>query len=329
MAVRYDVEMPFATLNGSPMRRGPRFVSSGDLTADRRYGWALDYLAQGDLAAAADILRQALELAPNFAAGWFALGSVRERQGDRNGAVEAFRAAAEADAEDLHAARLHLARLGAGAATDDMMANHARRVFDQHAPDFDESLLRQLGYRGPDLLLAAVLNAAAEAGRPPRFAAALDLGCGTGLSGAPFRPHVERLVGVDLSAGMIEEARRKTIYNRLETDDLVCFLAVEAAADTEYDLVIAADVFVYVADLTPVMQGVASVLAPNGLFAFTLETHGGDGVLLRETLRYAHGASQAREAVTGAELRLLQLAEVSTRTEKGEPVPGLLVVAGS
>src|SRR5581483_4450123 len=231
--------------------------------------------------------------------------------------------------EDLHGARLQLARLGEGAATAEMMQAHARRVFDQHAPDFDHSLLRQLGYRGPDLLLAAVQDAAAAAGRRAHFAAALDLGCGTGLSGAPFRPHVDRLVGVDLSAGMIAEARRKAIYDRLETGDLVQFLAAEAAAKARYDLVIAADVFVYVSDLTPVMQGVASVLAPAGLFAFTVETHSGDGVLLRETLRHAHGAPHVREAVRGAGLTLLQLTEVSTRTEKGEPVPGLLGVAGT
>lgn len=311
------------------MQRGPRFVSSGNLVADRRYQWALDYVARGDLSAAADILLQAIELAPHFAAAWFALGSLREKQGDRAGAVEAFRAAAAADAEDLHGARLHLARLGAGEATPEMMQAHARRIFDQHAQDFDESLLQQLGYRGPELLLAAVQSAARAAGRRLHFSAALDLGCGTGLSGAPFRPHVDRLVGVDLSAGMIEEARRKSIYDRLETGDLVQFLGAEAATQTVYDLVIAADVFVYVSDLTPVMQGVARVLAPGGLFAFTVETHGGDGVLLRETLRHAHGAPHVRDAVTGAGLTLLRLAQVSTRTEKGEPVPGLLAVAGT
>ena len=56
------------------MAAQPLFVSSGDLVADRRYQWALDYLQRGDAAAAADILTQVVETAPGFATAWFALG---------------------------------------------------------------------------------------------------------------------------------------------------------------------------------------------------------------------------------------------------------------
>src|SRR4029453_2273515 len=94
----------------------PLFVSSGDLVADRRYQWALDFLKRGDAAAAADILRQGGETAPGFATAWFALASIREVMGDRDGAVAAFTAARDADLEDYHGARLHLARLGIGEA---------------------------------------------------------------------------------------------------------------------------------------------------------------------------------------------------------------------
>ncbi len=63
---------------------GPLFVSSGDLIADRRYQWALDLIARGDLAGAADLLAQTAELAPGFAAAWFMLGEAREKLGDRD-----------------------------------------------------------------------------------------------------------------------------------------------------------------------------------------------------------------------------------------------------
>ncbi len=69
---------------------GPLFVSSGNLIADRRYQWALDHAARGDFPAAADVLVQTLELAPAFATAWFALGAIRDRLGDRAGAVAAF-----------------------------------------------------------------------------------------------------------------------------------------------------------------------------------------------------------------------------------------------
>ena len=306
---------------------GPLLISSGDLIADRRYQWALDYLARGDRAGAAEILEQVLETAPAFAGAWFALGAIREAAGERERAVAAFVAARDADPQDYHGARLRLARLGVGEATPAMMAIHVRRLFDQHAPRFERSLLQQLDYRGPRLLLDAVTAAARAAGRPPRFASMLDLGCGTGLAGAAFRDRVDRLAGVDLSAAMIDEARRKAIYDRLKTGELIEFLDAEAAAPARYDLVVAADVLVYTRDLAVAAAAVRRVLAPEGMFGFTVETHAGDGVLLRESLRYAHGAAHVRAAMAGAALKLDHLDEVATRNERGEPVAGLLGVA--
>src|ERR1043166_9211386 len=90
------------------------FLSSGDVLADRRYERAKAYAADGDHAAAADLLAQALERAPDFASAWFALGEIRAQSGDRAGAVAAFRAALAADPSDRHGAALQLARLGVG-----------------------------------------------------------------------------------------------------------------------------------------------------------------------------------------------------------------------
>src|SRR6185503_6447059 len=81
----------------SDMPAQPLFVSSGDLIADRRYQWALDYLQRGDAAAAADVLQQVVETAPGFATAWFALATIREGRGDRDGAIAAFTAARDAD----------------------------------------------------------------------------------------------------------------------------------------------------------------------------------------------------------------------------------------
>jgi predicted TPR repeat methyltransferase len=148
------------------------------------------------------------------------------------------------------------------------------------------------------------------------------------LGGAAFRPFADWLTGADLSGGMIAKARAKGFYDRLVESDVTAFLNGEAGVAARYDLILAADVFVYFGDLAPVLNATARVLAPNGLAAFTVETHRGDGVLLRETLRYAHGAAHVRAAVEGAGLKLLGLDSASTRMEKGEPVPGLVAVAG-
>jgi predicted TPR repeat methyltransferase len=299
------------------------FLSSGDLLADRRFEWARDCAHKGDLAAAADLYLQALEIAPHFASAWFALGEVRMRLGDAGGAAEAFGQARAADPDDRHGAALQMARLSGEAAP--MPAGYVRAMFDQYAPYYELSLLEGLNYRGPQLLFDAVMAACSKLGREPNFDRAFDLGCGTGLAGTLFSRRVNSLVGVDLSPAMIEQARRAGCYNHLHVADVMDFLAGEHEAGA--DLAIAADSLPYVADLVPVCRSVARVLDGGGIFAFTVETYDGDSAVLRETLRYAHSAAHVRAALSDAGLKLLDLAAVSSRTEKGVPVPGLLTVA--
>ncbi len=306
---------------------GPVFISSGDLIADRRYKWALDHAARGDFAAAADILAQTVELAPGFATAWFALGAILDRLGDRKAAIAAFIKARAADLEDYHGARLQLARLGAGEATPAMTQTYVRRLFDQYAGRYDTALIEHLAYRGPVLLREAVEGVMRAAGRPMHFGSMLDLGCGTGLGGAAFRPFVHRLVGVDLSRAMIAQAETKGLYDHLVTADVADALRQEAVDAAKYQLVVAADVFVYMNDLAPVIDLVAKILAPEGLFAFTVETHFGDGVKLLPTLRYAHGASYVRATLRDAGLAVTHLAKTPVRSEKGVPVDSLVVAA--
>src|SRR5580698_496715 len=148
---------------------GPLFVSSGDLIADRRDKWALDHAGRGDLAGAADILAQTVELTPRFATAWFALGAIRDQLGDRDGAIAAFAQARDADPEDYHGARLQLARLGSGDAAPAMTETYVRRLFDQYAGRYDTALTERLNYRGPALLLAAVEAVMCAAASPMRF----------------------------------------------------------------------------------------------------------------------------------------------------------------
>jgi predicted TPR repeat methyltransferase len=306
---------------------GPLFVSSGDLVADRRYKWALDHAARGDFAAAADILAQTVELAPDFATAWFALGAIRDRLGERDAAVAAFDKVRRLDPDDYHGARLQLTRLGAGEFAPAMTRTYIRRLFDQYAERYDGALLEHLAYRAPALLRGAVEQVMNAAGWPVHFAAMLDLGCGTGLAGATFRPLVDQLVGVDLSPAMIAQASAKGIYDRLETADIADALDEEAARPAVYQLVVAADVFVYLNDLTPIAARVAGVLAPAGIFAFTVETHPGDGVKLLPTLRFAHGKAYVRGVLRDAALAVASLDQKSVRSEKGVPVDSLVVVA--
>jgi predicted TPR repeat methyltransferase len=300
------------------------FLSSGDLMADRRFDFARDLQLKGDLVAAADLLAQATELAPGFASAWFTLGQIRERLGERDAAIAAFRKARDVDPQDRHGAGLRLMLLGAEKLSD-MPPAYVRALFDQYAPKFERALVDDLGYRGPALLFKAVLAARRAVRKPAFFKRAIDLGCGTGLAAAAFAREVDHFTGMDLSPRMIEKARSTGLYAELEVADMLGGL--RGRVDASAELILAADAMVYVADLVPVLNEVRRVLAAGGLLAFTLETHGGGGVVIGEGLRYAHDARYVRAAIEAAGLALAQLEELSARNEDNTPVPGLVVVA--
>jgi predicted TPR repeat methyltransferase len=228
------------------------------------------------------------------------------------------------DPGDRNGAGLRLMRLGA-AELSSMPPTYVRALFDQYAPKFDTALVNDLGYRGPDVLLKAVLAARVALGKPAFFRRAIDLGCGTGLVARAFAAQTDEIIGIDLSPRMIELARATGLYAALEVAEILDGLG--GKPDASADLVLAADVMVYVHDMAPLLAEVARVLAPGGLLAFTAETHCGDGVVLGEGLRYAHGAATIRAAIGAAGLTLDQLEAASARTESGMPAPGLVAVA--
>jgi predicted TPR repeat methyltransferase len=300
------------------------FLSSGDLMADRRYEFARDLQLKGDLAASADLLAQAIELAPNFASAWFTLGEIRQQLGEREAAIAAFRNAHAADPGDRHGASLRLIRLGAEELSG-MPTAYVQALFDQYAPRFEASLVDDLGYRGPALLFKAVLSVRAAERKPAFFKRAIDLGCGTGLAAAAFAREVDHFIGIDLSPRMIERARLTGHYAELEIADML--LGLRSKPDASADLILAADAMVYVADLAPVFAEARRVLVTGGVLAFTTETHDGEAVILGEGLRYAHSVACVRASVEAAGLDLSRLEDLSARNEDNVPAPGLVVVA--
>ena len=284
-----------------------------DPLAERRYAYALSAAEEGDWATAAEVYEQALELTPHWAPAWFGLGEAREKLGDRLGAAAAFRAAQAADLGDAHGAGARLGLLEATQATL-LPPAYIAHLFDDYAPRFDDHLIEGLAYRGP-ALIAQALDRVASA---RHFARALDLGCGTGLAGAALSGRVGTLIGVDLSPGMVAKARETGLYDKLDVGEVVAFLAL--AKPGSADLIIAADVLGYLGDLNPVFAGIARVLAPEGLFAASIETLEGDGFSLGPGMRFAHGDAHVREAADQAGLRILDLTPAALRHEAGREV---------
>src|SRR5262249_1312301 len=136
-----------------------------------------------------------------------------------------------------------LARLGERAADGAITNSHVAALFDEYAPRFERSLVGDLAYRGPALLKTALSNVR----QPLAFRRMLDLGSGTGLAGEAFQASCVEMIGVDLSQAMLAKAGSKGLYRNLLCQDALAFLENQPAASAE--LVLAADVFVYLGDL--------------------------------------------------------------------------------
>jgi predicted TPR repeat methyltransferase len=295
-------------------------LACGDPLAERRFAYAKAAADEGDFRAAAEVLEQALERAPDWAGAWFALGEARDKLGDPDAAAEAFRAALRSDPADAQGATARLALIGRGDAPAAMPQAYVARLFDQYAPRFEAHLTERLGYRAPALIVEAL--SAVAPGR--RFARALDLGCGAGLMGEALRARVVHLIGVDLSPAMIARARERGVYDALIVGDMTALLTREPPA--AFDLIAAADSLVYAGDLAPLLAAVAAALTADGLFAFSVETFEGDGFRLEPTMRFAHSRAWVEASSRNAALSPLCLESASTRQEAGRDTPGLVGV---
>jgi predicted TPR repeat methyltransferase len=154
------------------------------------------------------------------------------------------------------------------------------------------------------------------------FTGMLDLGCGTGLAGVAFRPVALHLSGVDLSPGMIAEARRKAIYDDLVVADMGAYLHTTTR---RFDLVVAADVFVYAGALDTLFAAVRRVM-DGGVFAFTVQHREGADFVLGTEHRYSHSRAYIAACAAAAGFTVTRLDDGVFRQEKGVDVPGLLAL---
>lgn len=294
----------------------PRYATttSGDMLADRRFAYGDAALQDGDHAAARDLFAQVIELVPHWPPAHFALGTACMAAGAPDEARAHLETTRALDPEDRLGAALLLAQLEGKAAAGAMPDAFVATLFDDYAPRFDRHLVEALGYCAPGKLAALLATHPA-----PPAACVLDLGCGTGLMPKAL-PGQGAWHGVDLSPAMVAEAKKTGLYASLAVGELCGWLATQAQGSA--DLVLAADVFCYVPDLEPVFAEAARVLRPGGRFAFSIQTHIGEGVVVGEDRRVHHAPALVR--ALAKDFTLLAEEAVSTRLDRGKPVPGAL-----
>lgn len=307
---------------------GKRNLTSGDLVADRRADYASMLAEGGDPTAAAELMEQALELAPGWAAGWFRLGEYREKAG-ATGAADAYRRALELAPDDIFGASLKLALLDGADGPHLPPSRYVEGLFDDYADRFDAALVERLGYSVPGKLMRLI-----EAHRSPRYGHVVDLGCGTGLFGAEIHGRCTALEGYDLSEKMLAKAESKGLYDHLAKADLS--LQSETSGlfagrpHHRADLIAAADVMMYLGNLDAAFANVAALMKPDGVFVFSVEKALADeGFELRQSLRYAHSAGHVEKMLAGHGMQTFASEETIIRMDAGEPIIGLLFLANA
>ncbi len=271
----------------------------------------------GKLEEATAGFRKALSLDPESVALLHELANVLASQDKHAEAIECFERILELNPGNSSAT--HALSALTGETTDAAPKKHVEELFDNLAPTFEQHL-NELDYRVPQRLHALLLE---TSGAGIRFTNALDLGCGTGLSGQRFHAMTERLTGVDLSSSMVEVAKEKSIYDNLHTEDITEYLN---RSSEKYDLIIATDVFVYLGNLKPLFEAVAHQCMENARFLFSIEQSEAEEYKILSTGRYAHSASYIETLQNQCGFSLEASRPVEIRKESSKSIMGRIYI---
>lgn len=196
--------------------------------------------------------------------------------------------------------------------------SYVKGLFDHYAETFDEHLVNDLKYNVPVTMHSIFI----EFAKPVQTKNLLDLGCGTGICGEKFNGICTHITGVDLSEKMIEKAREKNVYNKLHTVDIYDFIN---NSSLKYDLVIAADVFIYIGNIREIVKTIYSQQEDYGYFLFSIEKSSNhENFHLRSTGRYSHSVNYIQTILNDTSYNIIKSLPTIIRNEKGIDIDGIV-----
>lgn len=288
---------------------------------------ALMYQKRKEIALAMQCAERAAMLQPNLAEIHNSLGNIYKDAGQIAQAISSYQRAVALDPQQGNA--LHFIHVLTGQASAQAPVSYVSKVFDDYAERFDQHLQEVLEYQIPVIIGRELRQLRVADTKAWRI---LDLGCGTGLVAKELAPLAASLVGVDLSEKMLAKAQARQLYHRLIKADLLSMTQQEASAS--YEVVTAADVFVYLGQLDHIIAEVARLLITDGVFAFSVEAADGDtsttsgsmGYTLRNSGRYAHELAYLDKLASEHGFVSLQCLPQTIRMENLQAIPGYLLV---
>ena len=310
------------------------------------------YLKQGDFENAKLYYKNALELQPDDTQILFNLGYITMQQGNLDAAIQYYQRVIHIN-PDLFSAQNNLGvaflskqkpefalthfqealRLQpnnqAISYTVSMLSqnknliaappDYIQSLFDAYADHYEPHLRMALDYNIPELFEQAISNILS----PQKLLTILDLGCGTGLCGIPFKKYANYLTGIDLSAKMLEIAMQKKLYDQLIQTDITTFLEDKIA---QYDLILAGDVLVYSGDLSTLFELLNRALRTEGLVIFNTEINDSAAFKLNQSGRFSHHQSYLDTLAEKNYFTILFYQQIITRMQNNNPVYGHLYI---
>jgi len=259
------------------------------------------------------------------------LGIAEKKQGSTKRAQEYFRRALKINPNDGHAT-VQLSSIDESS-TDNVKRldnEYVSSLFDGYSSRFESELVDTLHYKGHSLVYNALVSALKQLGRSPSSVKkVVDCGCGTGLLGdliANNMPWIE-LSGVDLSHRMIDASRERKIYNAgLSLGDAEAHLS--SLEKDSIDCILASDVFIYVGDISSLLNESFKCLASEGLVGFTIESYDdeeGEFRLLKSG-RFGHSKQYIEQVAKLNGFEVLTWEDCILRQQGGQDVKGATVV---
>ena len=210
------------------------------------------------------------------------MGLAFKEQGEREKSIKIFERAIKIDPSNRSAE--HILNSLRGDKPKTAPREYVERLFDGYADRFEKTLVGDLEYKIPKLITNVLLKMHCN----NSLGSVLDLGCGTGLMGSEINGYCKELVGIDLSSKMLKHAKKKNHYTKLNQSDIITFLT---NTQLDFDCFVAADVFIYVGELSEVFSLIKSRNTRSGKLAFSTENSVQDGYHLHQTGRYSHSKS--------------------------------------
>ncbi len=260
---------------------------------------------------------QAIAFKPDYALAYNNLGNMLQKLNRLEEAKASYMQAIELEPELLSAQ--HMLSALTGKTTAIAPRDYVEGLFDNYAANFESSLVDKLKYKIPRAIAEMIIKDS----KSDLLGSIMDLGCGTGLFGMEIEQFCEHLEGIDLSEKMLDEAKKKDIYNKLIKEDILVYLS---NASLNFDYFVSTDVFVYIGDLSDIFKCIKSRNKTSGKLAFSTEDYDGDGFFLERSGRYSHSKKYIESLCKKFNYKLRHFETQDLRKDKNQFIRGGLYI---